>query len=110
MRYTQCEAEFRGTDSTVVEGDGFKNGAKSEAICSALNCAKAVVFLARGCNNRGSEGKFSKVIKCWYLETRRGMKSAWSILGALARAEKSLRAFLIRSRAIDFSGKGRAPK
>ena len=94
----------------MVGGSGFKNGAKCEAICSALNRAKAVVFLARVCNNRGSEGKFSKVIKCWYLEARRGMKSAWSLLGALARAAKPLRAFVIRSRATDFLGKASAPR
>ena len=88
----------------------MENGVKCKAMCSALKRFKLVVLLARGRNKRGSAGKCSNPTKCRYLEVRRGIKSDWSLLEALARAEKSLRAFLIRSRAIDFSVEGRAPK
>ena len=88
----------------------MENGVKGEAMCSALKRFKLVVLLASGRNTRGSAGKCSNAIKCRYLEVRRGTKSDWSLLEALACAGKSLRAFLIRSRAIDFSGEGRGRK
>ena len=83
---------------------------KCEATFSALKRFKLVVLLARGRNKRGSVGKCSNAIKCRYLEVRRDMKSDCSLLDVLACAEKPLRAFLIRSRATDFSVEGRAPK
>lgn len=86
----------------------MENGVKCEAMCSALKRFKLVVLLASGRNKRGSAGKCSNAIKCRYLEVRRGIKSDCSLLEALACAEKTLRAFLIRSRATDFSGEGRA--
>jgi len=88
----------------------MENGVKCEAMYSALKRFKLVVVLASGRNKRGSAGKCSNAINCRYLEVRRGMKNDGSLLEALACAEKSLRAFLIRSRAIDFSGEGRAPR
>ena len=86
----------------------MENGVKCEAMCSALKRFKLVVLLASGRNTRGSAGKCSNATKCLYLEVRRGIKGGWSLLEALACAETPLRAFVIRSRATDFSGEGKA--